>query len=144
MLTNLDFNYPANVSFECNGCGLCCGDTKEKTRHILMLASEANSISKQTCLPIEKFAQAAEKAPYVYEMKKPTGGKCFFLNNNQCTIYPHRPLICRFYPFELKFDTEKGHHIFSFTLECPTIGKGKTLSRVYFEELFGLAQEKLP
>jgi len=109
-----------------------------------MLASEANSISTQTCLPIEKFAQAAEKAPYVYEMKKPTEGKCFFLKNNQCTIYPHRPLICHFYPFELKFDTEKGHHIFSFTLECPTIGKGKTLSRVYFEELFRLAQEKLP
>jgi uncharacterized protein len=144
LLTTLDFIYPANVSFECNGCGLCCVDTKEKTRHILMLESEATIISGHTCLPIEKFTQTAEKAPYVYEMKKPIDGKCFFLKNNQCTIYPHRPLICRFYPFELKFDTGKDKHVFSFTLECPTIGKGKTLSRVYFEELFLLAQQKLP
>jgi Fe-S-cluster containining protein len=143
LMTNVNFTYPANVSFECNGCGLCCGDTKEKTRHILMLASETNSISEHTCLPVEKFAQVAEKAPYVYEMKKLTDGKCLFLKNNQCSIYMHRPLICQFYPFELKFDAEKDNHIFSFTLECPTIGKGKTLNRVYFEELFRLAQQKL-
>lgn len=109
-----------------------------------MLASEANSISAHTCLPVEKFAQAAENAPYVYEMKKPATGKCFFLKNNQCTIYPHRPLICRFYPFELKFNPEKDIHIFSFTLECPTIGNGKNLTKKDFEELFRLAQQKLP
>jgi Fe-S-cluster containining protein len=139
----MDFTYPANVNFECNGCGLCCGDTKTKTRRILMIASEANTISAQTNLPIEKFAQTADKAPYVYEMKKPTDGKCFFLKNNQCTIYTIRPLICRFYPFELKFAQDKNTYVFDFTLECPAIGKGKTLTKKNFEELFLLAKEKL-
>lgn len=143
-MTNLDFIYPANVSFECNGCGLCCGDTKDKTRHILMLVSEANAISDLTALPKEKFATPTDEAPYVYEMKKPTEGKCFFLKNNQCTIYPHRPLICRFYPFELKFDEEKNTYTFSYTLECPAIGKGKTYRRMDFEELFQLARQRLP
>lgn len=75
-------------------------------------------------------------------MKKTTAnGKCVFLTKNRCTIYPIRPLICRFYPFELK-TAANGKHQFSCTNECPSIGKGKPLSRNYFEKLFQLAQAK--
>ena len=31
------FTHPANLRFECSRCGLCCGDTAQKTRHILLL-----------------------------------------------------------------------------------------------------------
>ena len=141
----MDYNYPANVSFKCNRCGLCCGDTKEKTRHILLLQKEADEISEKTCIPRQDFSrQVAENVPYVYEMEKPTEGKCFFLKDNQCSIYTLRPLICRFYPFELKFDLDKDQHVFSFTLECPGISKGKMMARKDFEELFLLAKERLP
>lgn len=144
LLKKVDYTYPANVSFSCNKCGLCCGDTKIKTRHILLLESEAKNISVLSTQPIEKFAElTTEKKPYVYEMKKPSEGKCIFLKDNQCTIYQQRPLICRFYPFELKFAQDKSTHVFDFTLECPTIGKGKTLTKKDFEELFLLAIEKL-
>ncbi len=141
----LDFTYPNTVVFECSKCGLCCGDTKQKTRHILVLESEANAISKKTRLPKQDFTQiVADKTPYLYEMKKNRVGKCVFLEDNQCSIYAYRPLICRFYPFELKFDADKDLHVFDFTFECPAIGKGKTLTRKDFEEMFLLAQEKLP
>jgi len=140
----LDFIYPRKVSFECNGCGLCCGDTEQKTRHILLLESEAKCISEQTCLPIDQFAEPiSDKEPYVYEMLKPTNGKCFFLKDNRCTNYTYRPLICRFYPFELKPTQDKKGYIFNFTPECPAIGKGKTWSCKDFEELFKLAQTRL-
>jgi|YelNatPaOPRAMG01_1025707.scaffolds.fasta_scaffold125103_2 Fe-S-cluster containining protein len=139
------FIYPENVSFACNGCGLCCGDTAHKTRHILLLESEAEAISAQTCRPIEDFAEEISgTAPYVYQMKKPKEGKCIFLENNRCIIYELRPLICRFYPFELKFDQDRGRYVFSYTLECPTINKGKALAKKDFEELFALAEERLP
>jgi Fe-S-cluster containining protein len=108
------------------------------------LDSEAEAISAETRLPIKEFAkQVPDKTPYIYEMKKSADGKCFFLKNNQCCIYAHRPLICRFYPFELKFSQERGTHIFDFTTECPGIGKGKTQSKADFEELFRLAQARL-
>jgi Fe-S-cluster containining protein len=140
----LDFTYPANVCFECNRCGLCCGDTQQKTRHILLLGSEAKAIAEALSIAITEFAEPVlGKEPYVYEMKKPQDGKCFFLKNNQCTNYDLRPLICRFYPFELKFAPDQDTHVFNATLECPTVGKGKTLTRKYFQELFALAQEKL-
>jgi Fe-S-cluster containining protein len=144
MLSKVDFTYPSNVGFDCNRCGLCCGDTKEKTRHILLLESEANSISTETSLPKQEFTeQITDRKPYCYEMKKPKDGKCFFLKDNQCSIYPLRPLICRFYPFELKFSEDKRTHVFDFTVECPGINKGKTMTRADFEELFLLAKEKL-
>ena len=140
----MDFTYPPNVGFSCNRCGLCCGDTEEKTRHILLLQSEVNGISAETSLLIEDFAeQIADRAPYLYEMKKPGKGKCFFLKDNHCSIYSQRPLICRFYPFELKFVADKETHVFSFTLECLGIGKGKTMTKADFEELFLLAQARL-
>jgi Fe-S-cluster containining protein len=140
----VDFTYPANVSFECSkNCGLCCGDTKQKTRRILLLESEADKIRAETAKPIEFFAkQTANKAPYCFEMKK-IEGKCVFLKDNKCTIYELRPLICRFYPFELKFSEDKKIHLFDFTLECPTINKGKLMTKADFEALFLLARERL-
>ena len=141
----MDFTCPDRMVFECSRCGLCCGDTKEKTRHILLLESETNAVSAETCLPKEAFTeQINNKNPYCYEMKKNNEGKCFFLKDNQCSIYALRPLICRFYPFELKFDKDKDQHVFNFTFECPGIGKGKTLARKDFEALFLLARERLP
>jgi Fe-S-cluster containining protein len=108
------------------------------------LESEAEDISAQTGLLIEGFSkEISGNAYYVYEMKK-LKGKCFFLKNNKCTIYNARPLICHFYPFELKFDKDKDSHVFSFTVECPTINKsGKKILKGDFEALFKLAKRRL-
>ncbi len=139
----MSFECPEGVRFECNGCGLCCGNTDHKLRHILLLESEAEAISASTGQPIEDFATERGTAPYIYEMKK-VGGNCFFLEDNKCTIYGERPLICRFYPFELKFDEEKGVHVFGFTKECPTVNLyGKRLTKEDFLALFKLAEERL-
>jgi Fe-S-cluster containining protein len=138
------YTHPNNVLFECNRCGLCCGDTPKKTRHILLLSKEANRISKETSLPTQEFSKTITgKTPYCYEMKKTHEGKCFFLKDNQCSIYESRPLICIFYPFELKFSEDNGQYTFDFTLECPGVGKGKIYAQIDFEKLFLLAQEKL-
>ena len=105
---------------------------------------EANAISSETALPKQSFSkQINDKTPYGSEMRKNIEGKCYFLKSNQCSIYPLRPLICRFYPFELKFDQRNNYHVFEFTLECPGISKGRPLTRKDFEALFLLAQEKL-
>jgi uncharacterized protein len=140
----VNFTCPNNVLFDCSKCGLCCGDTKEKIRRILLLESEANMISTETSLPKQKFTkEIMGKSPYCYEMKKSKEGKCLFLKDNQCSIYTLRPLICRFYPFELKFDQNKNQHVFDFTIECPGINQGRKINRKYFEELFLLAQDCL-
>ncbi len=138
------FTHPANLRFECNRCGLCCGDTAQKTRHILLLKGEAERIAQETGRQIAEFCVEVDgKYPYVYEMKKSSEGKCVFLKDNQCSIYPLRTLVCMFYPFELKFNEDKEVYDFDFTVECPAINQGKPLSKADFKKLFDLAQERL-
>ena len=141
---SLEFTCPTNLRFECNKCGLCCGNTKDKTRRILMLDSEAKEIAEKTAIPPAEFSsEVAGKQPYMREMNKNPDGKCIFLKDNACLIYGLRPLICRFYPFELKFNTSLGTYEFTATEECPTINKGKSFDETDFKKLFRLAQDRL-
>jgi len=139
----VNFDYPTEVRFHCTKCGICCGDTKEKNRHVLLLRTEAEQIARTSLQPIPKFAvKIKNKAPYSYEMKKRAkDGKCVFLENNRCTIYSLRPLICRFYPFELK-NLNRRKYKFLYTDECPGINKGQMLSVIYFRKMFRLAHAK--
>jgi uncharacterized protein len=138
------FNYPSTAGFLCIKCGICCGDTKERSRHILLLKREAEEIAATTSQPISEFAKKIlNRRPYTYEMKKTLEkGTCVFLANNRCTIYRFRPLICRFYPFELRKTKPQMYEFFS-TEECPGVNKGKNLGKRYFTRLFKLAKERL-
>jgi len=133
----VDFDYPRDVHFKCLKCAVCCGDTEERIRHILLLKAEAERIAEATSRPIEEFAKKIENhAPYIYEMRKNVKDRrCIFLQDKLCTIYLLRPLICRFYPFELKI-TRNEKHEFIYTKECPGIGQGEKLTKKYFNNLF--------
>ena len=131
----MNFEYPKHVFFMCNRCALCCGDAGERTRQILLLKAEINRIAEKTSRSINAFAEEIEGSdPFFYRMRK-NGGKCIFLRDNLCSIYDIRPIICRFYPFKLE-DLGKNRYVFSYTDECPGIGKGPQLKREFFEELF--------
>jgi Fe-S-cluster containining protein len=122
---------------------MCCGDTKTRARRILMLREEAQRISTIASETLESFALRIEgSAPYIYEMRKTADGKCPFLKGDVCAIYALRPLVCQYYPFELRMG-ESGGYVFSFTDECPGIGKGKRVGRDYFERLFQEASNRL-
>ena len=93
--------------------------------------------------PVDAFAkQTGGLKPYIYEIKKTLeNDTCIFLEGNECQIYEIRPLVCRFYPFEL--NTEKnGKAQFSYTVECPGMGMGNRLRKVYFEDLLKQAKHE--
>jgi Fe-S-cluster containining protein len=139
----MNFEYPQNVRFKCIKCGICCGDTKERMRHILLLDEEATLIASTTKMPISDFAaKSNEKTPYHYEMKKnETDGKCIFLKENRCSIYSKRPLICRFYPFGLVTNKDR-RKIFYFTSECIGMEEGKTMKENDFQKLLEQANKR--
>jgi Fe-S-cluster containining protein len=138
---NIDF--PKEARFQCNMCALCCGNTEKRVRHVLLLKSEVKRISDSLTRSIEGFAvRIRGHEPYVYEMKKTREGKCLFLKENICTVYMLRPLICRFYPFELQ-TTEDQEYKFTHTEECPGVRKGKRLKKDYFENLLQQAHDQL-
>jgi Fe-S-cluster containining protein len=115
---------------------LCCGDTENRDRTILLMKIEASDIAEKTSMRLKEFAEKIEDCePYIYKMKKTEKGKCIFLRDDLCTIYSVRPLICRFYPFQLK-SSENGKHSFMCTGECVGIGQGPELNERFFEKLF--------
>jgi Fe-S-cluster containining protein len=117
-------------------CALCCGDTEDKVRSILLLKAEADRISKRALISLDRFAEKIEGfEPYIYQIRKTEDGKCVFLKDNSCSIYKIRPLICRFYPFQLK-NLRTNRYTFTYTDECPGIGNGPQLKREFFERLF--------
>lgn len=136
----MDFNYPKKIRFDCIYCGVCCCNTMSKNRHILMLKHEVNQISSKLNKKISDFAvESIGNDSYLFEMKK-NDGKCIFLDQyNKCSIYLLRPLICKFYPFEL-INQKNEEFKFKVTYECPGIGLGKVLRKEYFIDLFNQAK----
>jgi Fe-S-cluster containining protein len=119
-------------------------DTRTHVRRILLLEAEAKHISTVRGKPTEEFTvEVVGREPYAYEMKKTTKDKkCVFLDGNSCSIYAVRPLVCRFYPFQLSKD--KGQkYSFSATTECPGVGRGEILRKEFFEDLFRQACRNL-
>lgn len=141
MRKKVDFSYPLDLRFKCIRCGLCCGDTENRRRRILMVREEAYAIAEVVDRRVSSFAVRVKgRLPYVYEVKK-TEGRCPFLEGADCAAYAVRPLVCRFYPFELT--TEGGRHVFRCTMECPGVGKGFRLGRGYFLRLLREAYRQL-
>ena len=140
----MSFDYPRKVRFKCLLCGICCGDTKTKTRHILLTEQEADLIGAETNQPVSVFAlEAEDKTIYRYEMRKNADtGRCVFLREDRCMIYSKRPLICRFYPFGLKTGEDE-RKVFYFTDECPGINQGKRMMKTDFEAMLKKAARRL-
>lgn len=138
------FAYPKGVCFKCIKCAICCGDTENRVRHILLLKEETEQIAINTSMSVAEFAtEIVGLEPYVYEMRKtPEDGQCMFLKDKVCAIYGLRPLICRFYPFKLE-KTKNGKHKFLYTRECPGVGTGKLLGKEYFERLLQRAFSRI-
>jgi Fe-S-cluster containining protein len=104
---------------------------------------DAERISNKTLLSIHEFAEQVPNCePYSYQMRKPEDGKCFFLENNRCTIYEIRPLICRFYPFQLE-NLRNNRYSFSYTNKCEGTGKGPHHKKEFFEDLFNKATKAM-
>ncbi|MEM3056705.1 MAG: YkgJ family cysteine cluster protein [Candidatus Bathyarchaeia archaeon] len=136
------FEYPKSVRFRCLRCALCCMDVDSRERRILLLEAEARRISEAAYIGIGDFAlEVKYEDPFKYVMKK-ENGRCVFLRDNLCYIYELRPIICRFYPFKLERVWGRGLR-FSYTEECPGIGRGPRLRRTYFEELLNYLRENL-
>jgi len=141
--TRENIAYPDNLRWKCVRCATCCGDTDKHTRHVLILASEARTIAVETGMRIEEFAQRLENCePYEFEIRK-KNSSCVFLNGVSCSIYSKRPLICRFYPFDMK-RSESGTLEFGLPEhECHGIGHGRKLTQDYYMRLLQIAVQRL-
>jgi Fe-S-cluster containining protein len=114
-----------STGFTCLMCGECCSRGEDDGNLVLVSAPEIRAIMDFTGHAWDDIAE-----PYPEMMPAEGGGKftlawclrrtetaCIFLDqNNRCTIYPARPLICRTYPFAREEGTLSVY-------ACPGIGQ---------------------
>lgn len=95
--------------FECFRCGKCCTLKVEPTRGDVKRIESAGHSRKD-------FMDG--------RFLKRVKGKCFFLERQgkhyACSLYQHRPDVCRAWPFTGVF---RGRFLFSRTFSCPGIAK---------------------
>jgi Fe-S-cluster containining protein len=100
------------IGFSCTRCGVCCRDAAEDANLVMVTPGEIDLLSQGTGQPSECFTE-----PYPESIRTVAGGSltferclsrtptgCTFLSGNFCTVYRHRPWICRTYPFMLDGD----------------------------------------
>ena len=114
------------MRFKCNNCGKCCSDPKtfinityldiirlvrglklsfeEVLQHVgFYVFNEGNIeeyMEKLVYAPIE-----TEKGQAFLGLLRKEDGRCIFLDeNNKCSIYDFRPMICRTFPFTFDLD----------------------------------------
>lgn len=117
--------------FRCTSCGKCCtgpgevyftDEDLEKVYEYLKLDSKSRRALKK------KLIQFRRKGLNVHS----SGKTCLFLKNNQCTIYPVRPMQCSTFPF-WPSNFSSAEALDELREECPgsLSGAGETFS--FFE-----------
>ena len=89
-----------NSSYLCGKCGICC----RKCHPIRLEPEDIQAIANYLHVSIPRFYLEyvdIYKDHFILKGTRP----CRFLRGNLCSIYPVRPLVCRFYPFNQ--DTRK-------------------------------------
>ena len=110
------------TGFSCGICGECCRMNTTDSNLIIMSAPEVREIMAATGLSWDEVAEPypdlleEDGVSYTFDWcirRHPEGSRsCVFQGaDNRCTIYEHRPWICRTYPLMLADDIEGGRTV---------------------------------
>lgn len=116
-------NRVGSFGFHCRECGACCRRVAEDSNLVLVNPAEVRAIMAATGMAWDEVAE-----PYPDFIDTGNGGEytlawcirrtadaCIFLQDGRCSVYAHRPWICRTYPFML-VDNDL------LVSECPGLG----------------------
>ncbi|MCK9277975.1 MAG: YkgJ family cysteine cluster protein [Methanoculleus sp.] len=112
-----------SVGFRCRGCGACCRRVAEDSNLVIVSPAEVRAIMAVTGMawdevaePYPDFIDAGNGGEYTLAWCiRRTAKACIFLQDGRCSVYAHRPWLCRTYPFMLVDDD-------LFVSECPGLG----------------------
>jgi len=131
------------LKFRCTGCGNCCKGT-----YLMVTDADVRRITKGSKRPLDYFLHfrpvetinMSQSTPWGVKMNarrmlmtvKWRGGHCKFLDDdNRCTIYTHRPAVCRSHPFTVTMSETGGVEKMEMSrvVPCPCEWDGQTSRR---------------
>jgi Fe-S-cluster containining protein len=101
---------------QCKKCAKCCKKFtgERKPNFIEMSENDITRIKKIRPNFNYQYHETHENNVKIYKMPSP----CQFLNKN-CTIYDHRPDICRIYPLQIPEKQSGNEPMATLDAECP-------------------------
>lgn len=121
------------LKFRCTGCGNCCRNTL-----IPVNDADVRRLMEATARPPGEFVRFARdidmpgRHGWWVRFRTPrqhwTGmavlrwrkNRCIFLEGDRCTVYSHRPLVCRMHPFDLTLRDDDSGPMTSLQIGRPT------------------------
>jgi Fe-S-cluster containining protein len=111
------------IGFFCLSCGACCREGPEDSGLVFVSRDEVEALVAsgagtwdEVAEPYPDFTPCGNRAAVTFGWcLGHEGGRCRFLSDRGCTMYPARPWICRTYPFALL----AGDLVIS---DCPGLG----------------------
>ena len=105
------------MAIDCGRCGTCCTDPI-----VLVNDAEVKKLIKATALPATKIVRfysfdelnwpkdacdwvELRQGRRIMGLRR-IREKCMFLGKKGCTVYHHRPWVCRLFPFDVHLDDE--------------------------------------
>lgn len=124
--------FDEGLQFTCVQCGTCCTGAPGT---IYVASDEIQTIAAVLNITEQAFV-SDYLYPYQnsYSIREDSQGRCLFYDQG-CTIYHHRPLQCRTFPFW--FDNIRSENRWQrIARQCPGIGQGRRYSK---DEIIALA-----
>ncbi|HZL99026.1 MAG TPA: YkgJ family cysteine cluster protein, partial [Planctomycetota bacterium] len=98
--------FKAGLRFACTACGNCCRNHGDGFDYVYSTLRERRAIAAHLGLPQAEFERLYcddVEGLLSFKSRPLEGGKpgkaCIFLEGSRCSIYAHRPLQCRTFPF---------------------------------------------
>lgn len=163
-------DWKALLNFRCTCCGNCCREPI-----VLVTDEDIRRVQAHTKQPAHEIVDFYKPSEIAWEKNQPgwirlksgrrimglkrTEAGCQYLGDDElCTIYEHRPVTCRRYPFDLELGTDGDIELLSISqsVECPyELDGANSLTEIkaladweekeedpYFEKLEGWNEKK--
>jgi uncharacterized protein len=136
--------YKDGLRFECTRCNACC---RYEPGYVFLSDRDIARLLVATGLDrdafIEKYCRVVEiGAARMLSLKEKDNYDCIFWDNG-CTVYRHRPLQCRSFPF-WSANLESREAWNEMSRSCPGANRGKLHARDDIEKWLDARREDPP
>lgn len=135
---NLMVNINSGTFGFCNNCIShcnCCNG--RKVDPAVLTPNDVIEICNRTGLLENDFSESYTN---ILKNMKTNNGKCYFFKDGKCSIYNFRPIDCRIFPFDVRYNNNGVLNIVWYTSACPV----NTNSRKYKDEIKPTFQKLRP
>ncbi len=126
--------YRNGLQFECRRCSRCC---RIDPGYVFLTESDLSELLHATGYTRDEFLNeycrwVAVNGFLYLSLKEKQNYDCIFWDQEGCTVYEHRPIQCKSYPFWESFLVSEGQWE-ALKFSCPGVGVGPTHSREEIE-----------